>query len=639
MEAVPGVAMTQHSTGGHAPIILLRGYNLDHGTDFATFVEGVPINLPSHAHAQGYTDTNFLITDLIERIDFQKGPYAAGVGDFGTAGSANLAFPQTLSHPFATFEMGPHQYYRGEAGGSIDRQGRHWLYAGEFNHYDGPSVVPDDFNRAKGLLRYSDGDAREGKSLALFGYGARWNASDGYPARALTEGYITRFGTLDPTDGGRTQRYLAVGTWHRAGERTLTRVTAYAQYYDFELFSNLTFQTRDPILGDQIEQWERRITTGVTASQQRAWSWAGRSMTLNGGLQVRHDRSHNELFNTYRREPAIKHTDQGEVLPVQVLDNHIDETSVSPYVEAQVQWTPWLRTTAGARADLFHLRVDSPIAANAGSRNAALVTPKLAIVLGPWAGTELYVNGGNGFHSNHANGVLQRVDPMTGTAVRADGQLVTPTAPIVRTRGAELGARTVRIPRLQSSVSLWMIDSDSELVYAPEDGFTEPSRPGRRYGVEWNNFYRVRRWFALDLDAAWSRARYRIDPNHEGRDIPDAIRGVISAGAAITDAGRFSGSLRARYLGPRALVADGNVSSEPSFILNADLQIRIGTRCTLGLDLLNLLNRRYDDIAYYFPTRIRDPRPGGALEPSPQLDYVTHPGDPPTARIRWQVRF
>jgi hypothetical protein len=625
MEAVPGVAMTQHSTGGHAPIILLRGYNLDHGTDFATFVEGVPLNLPSHAHAQGYSDTNFLITDLIERIDFQKGPYAASVGDFATAGAANIAMPQSLPHPFATVEIGPNAFYRGAGGGSIERgDGQHWLYAGEVSHYDGPSVVSDDFNKAKGLLRYSDGNAREGRSLSVFGYRARWNASDGYPRRAVTNGYITRFGTLDPSDGGATQRYLAIGNWHRATDRALTRVTAYAQYYDFDLFSNLTFNTFDPILGDQIEQAEHRFTTGLLVSQQRAYSWSGRAVTLTGGLQLRHDRNHQELFNTVKRTPSIKYTGNGATLPAQVFDNHINETSVSPYVEAQIQWTRWLKTMTGARGEIFHLGVDSDLPINSGTRNVAVVTPKLGVIFGPWARTELYLNAGSGFHSNHAAGVMQRDNP---------------SAPIVRTRGAEVGMRTTVISNLQSSLALWIIDSDSELIYTPEDGFTVPSRPGRRYGVEWNNFYRVRRWLALDMDAAWSSARYRIDPKHEGRYIEDAIRGVLSAGVAVPELGRFSGSLRGRYLGPRWLVPDGSVSSHSSVIVNADLQIRVGSRVTLGVDLLNLLNRRYDDIEYYFATRIRDPRPGGALESSPQLDYVTHPGEPRTARVRWTVRF
>jgi len=639
MEAVPGVAMTQHSTGGHAPIILLRGYNLDHGTDFATSFAGVPLNLPSHAHAQGYTDTNFLITDLIGRIDFQKGPYAAASGDFGTAGSADLDLLPAIDRPFVTLEAGPYAFYHGVAGGSVARGNTRWLYGAEANHYDGPSVVPDDFNRVKGILRYARDLARGSYDLTAASYGAAWNASDGYPARAVARGHITRFGTLDATDGGSTERHLIVGRWHTANARTSTRVTAYAQYYDFDLFSNLTFWTRDSQLGDQIEQVEHRVTSGIQASQTRAYQWRGRVSELTAGVQVRNDLIHGSLFNTFERRPSDKHDDAGRRYPAQVYDNHITETGLFPYLEARVHWTPWLRTVMGVRADLFRTSVESDTPVNSGSRNAGLVSPKASVVLGPWAHTELYANAGRGFHSNHANGIVQRVDPATQSPTLPDGRPVTPTAPLVKTFGAEVGVRTLRISRLQSSLSAWMIDSDSELVYAPEDGFTQPERPGRRFGVEWNNFYRPSPWLAVDVDAAWSNARYRTDPDREGRLIPDAIAGVVSAGLTLGGVGRFSGSLRGRYLGRRALVPDGTAFSTPSFVMNGNADIRLTGRWSIGIGGFNLLNRRYEDITYYFDTRIRDPRPGGALESSTAPDYVTHPGEPRTVRLQLRLRL
>ena len=639
MEAVPGVAMTQHSTGGHAPIILLRGYNLDHGTDFATFFAGVPLNLPSHAHAQGYTDTNFLITDLIGRIDFQKGPYAAAVGDFGTAGSADIDLPRTIDSPIVTLEIGPHAFYHGVAAASVERGDSRWLFGAEANHYDGPSVVPDDFNRVKGVMRYARDTAAGGFDLTAAGYGARWNASDGYPARALTQGYITRFGTLDPTDGGSTARGLVIGRWRTTSDRAMTRVTAYTQYYDFTLFSNLTFWTRDPVLGDQIEQAERRVTSGVDVNQTRAYTWEGRAVEIAAGVQARNDLVHLQVFNTFERQPADKHEEGGQRYPAEVYDNHVNETSLSPYGEARVRWTPWLRTVTGLRGDLFHTAVESNTAANSGSPTAGLVSPKASVVFGPWAQTEFYVNGGRGFHSNHANGIVQRVDPTTGSTQLPDGRSVVPTPPLVRTFGAEVGVRTLRVRGLQTSASVWLIDADSELVYAPEDGFTEPERPGRRLGVEWNNFYRATRWLAIDLDAAWSRARYRTDPNQEGRLIPDAIEGVLSAGVTFSALGRFSGSLRGRYLGRRALVSDGSAYSTPSFIMNGETEITLTRRWSLGVDAFNLLNRPYDDITYYFATRIRDPRPGGAIEPAAESDYVTHPGEPRAVRVRLRLRF
>jgi hypothetical protein len=622
MEAVPGVAMTQHSTGGHAPIILLRGYNLDHGTDFATFLDGVPLNLPSHAHAQGYTDTNFLIPELIGRIDFQKGPYAAAVGDFGTAGSANIDLPDALPQSFGTFESGQHHFFHGVTGGSTTRGSGRWLYGAEGSHYDGPSVVPDDFNRAKAMLQFTNGDAMRGYRVSIFSYGAQWRATDGYPERAFNRGYITRFGTLDPTDGGATQRHLVIARRQTSTDRALTRITGYAQYYDFDLFSNLTFFTRDATLGDQIQQAERRFTSGLLASRKAFLSWRGRSVELTGGAQARNDIVHLQLRNTSQRRPVDKRDDGGHLIPALGYDNRVVETSLSPYIETQIRWGSWFRSVLGLRADLFHASVDGADAADSGQSTSGLVSPKAALVVGPWRRSELYANAGYGFHSNHANGVVLPSSDL-----------------LVRTRGAEIGVRTLIVANLQSSVSVWAIDSGSELVYLPEAGFTQPERPGRRYGVEWNNFYRVHPWLVVDADAAWSHARYRTDPLGEGLEIPDAIQGVFSAGATVRDVGAVSGSLRGRYLGRRPLVSDGSVFSRPSLVCNGQLEVRVSSRFAIGVDVFNMLDRRYEDIAYYFPTRIRDPRPDGRLEAAEQSDFVTHPGEPRTARIRLRTRF
>jgi outer membrane receptor protein involved in Fe transport len=357
------------------------------------------------------------------------------------------------------------------------------------------------------------------------------------------------------------------------------------------------------------------------------------------GAQARHDIIAIRLLNTYARAPVEKRDDFGRAIPAQVYDNRINQTNVAPYLDVQVRWTPWLRTLAGLRADTIHARVASDRRENSGAATAGFISPKLGIVFGPWRQTEFYANAGRGFHSNHANGAVQQVDPATGSLEGADGQRIAPTDLIVPTRGAEIGVRTLFVSNLQSSLSIWIIDSDSELVYAPEDGFTQPERPGRRYGVEWNNFYRLRRWLTLDADAAWSHARYRIDPLGEGLEIPDAIQGVLSAGAAVQDVGRLSGSLRGRYLGRRPLVSDGSVFSRPSFVLNGQLRMRMNARFEIGVDLFNILDRQYEDIAYYFPTRIRDPRADGMLETGVQSDFVTHPGEPRTARIRLRARF
>jgi TonB-dependent receptor-like protein len=257
-----------------------------------------------------------------------------------------------------------------------------------------------------------------------------------------------------------------------------------------------------------------RQAKAASAWRSSQWfsSWRGRAVEVTGGTQARNDQIGLRLLNTHARNPVEKRDDFGRVIPAQVYDNHINQTNVSPYGDAQVRWTPWLRTVVGLRADLFHVHVESDRSANSGSVAAVALSPKLGIVLGPWQRTEFYANAGGGYHSNHANGAVQRVDPATGSPTHDDGQPVRPTDLVVPTRGAEVGMRTLLVANLQSSMSVWMIDSESELVYAPEAGFTQPERPGRRYGIEWNNFYRLRPWLVLDADAAWSHARYRVDP-------------------------------------------------------------------------------------------------------------------------------
>lgn len=620
LEAVPGVVMTQHSTGGHAPLILLRGYNLDHGTDFATFLEGIPLSLPSHAHAQGYTDLNFLIPELIDRLSFAKGPYAAAVGDFGTAGAATIEMKRTTGRPSAVFELGSFSQMRAMSAGSTAAAGGTVLGAIDVSHSDGPSVRPDDFSRLRGMLRFSRGDRTRGWTASLFGYRASWFGTDGYPSRAFERGEIPRYGSLDTSDGGTTSRFLGSVERRWSGPATISTLTAFGQTYTMDLFSNLTFQTVDPVRGDQILQRDRRVTAGAALSRSRAMSIGGRAGELRFGAQGRYDSVANALFNTVGRVPTDKMDDTGAVLPAAVYDVGIDQVSVGPYLEALVSLADRARLTVGARLDGFAFGAGGP-GLTATPRRQAVFTPKAGLVLGPWRATEFYVNAGRGFHSNHAAGIV-----LEGAT------------PIVPTLGAEVGVRTSVVRGLQSSVSLWGIDSASELVYVPEAGFTEASRPGRRYGIEWLNFWRLRPWLTFDLDVSFSEARYTTDPEGGGTHIPDSIAGVYSLGAAVEDRRGWSGSLRGRYLGPRALTEDGSVRSTSSFVINGQLGKSFGARWQVVAEAFNLANRRYDDITYYYATRLRDTRTG-ILESGETPDFVTHPAEPRSVRVKLAVRF
>lgn len=635
MEVVPGVAMTQHSSGGHAPIILLRGYNLDHGTDFATAFEGAPMNLPSHAHAQGYTDTNFLIEDVIARIEFQKGPYAARAGNFSTAGSANIELADSLDRPVVRVEAGGNGFRRLMGAASFGSATRRLLVAAEGSHDDGPSEVPDRFARRKAIVRLSSTVATVKQQLTFASYDASWFATDGYPARALANGLVSRFGTLDASDGGRTTQHLLVASRRSTTAHRLIDTGAFARYYALDLFSNLTFWTHNPTHGDQLWQSDRRLSSGGHIAYSRFITTGSRPMELTAGAQLQHDAARVRLRNTFERTPLDALPGAGIAATGTVYDNAIAESTVASYVDARLRPLSWLRVVAGARADAFRMRVTSDRSANSGTRWSALASPRGSLVAGPWKQTEVYANAGLGFHSNHAAGVMQRLDPVTGTSTRRDGTSVFAAPSLVRTKGAEVGARTSAGARVQSSVALWWLDSDSELIYTAEDGVTSPERPGRRIGLEWLNVVRLTRWLTTDLDAAWSSARYRTDPLGEGRAIPDAASAVVGGGLGISTT-RVAANLRARYLGSRPLLSSGARSVEGSVVVNGQLELRVSRRVRLTLQGFNLLDRRYEDTAYYYATRLRDPRTG-QLEETSMWDEVTHPGQPRTLRAGLRV--
>ncbi|MGC4083615.1 MAG: TonB-dependent receptor [Vicinamibacterales bacterium] len=511
------------------------------------------------------------------------------------------------------------------------------MAAFEASHDDGPSEVPDDFTRWKALAKYSAGDEARRLSMTFAGYRASWFATDGYPQRALDRGYLTRFGTLDASDGGRTQQYMLVASSRRTDDRQHLDIGAYGRYYDLDLFSNLTFWTRSPESGDQIWQADRRTSIGGHAISSRFLGRRAGAVEVTAGAQVRHDLARVRLRNTVDRVPQAKTVLSGAPLPAVVYDDRIADTSMSPFADLRLRPLAWLRANIGVRADTVRMRVVSDRTENSGTTWASIVTPKASVILGPWRATEIYANAGSGFHSNHAAGVMQRVDPLTGSAIRADGTIVAGSPPLVCTVGAEAGIRTELGTILRTSIALWLLDSDSELIYTAEDGVTSPERPGRRYGIEWLNVLQLRSWLGADLDAAWSHARYRTDPLREGRLIPDAAAAVVGGGVTVSRS-RIGAAIRARYVGRRPLLPSGHSFMEGSSIVNGQAEVRVSSRVRINVQAFNIFDRRYEDTAYYFATRLRDPNTG-IVEHDAVGDYVTHPGQPRTVRAGLRIVF
>lgn len=615
LEFVPGVIVTQHSGDGKANQYFLRGFNLDHGTDFATSVNGIPVNMPTHGHGQGYTDLNFLLPELVQRIEYRKGPYFAGVGDFSAAGAADIVYRNRLDAPFALVTVGEDGYRRGVLGASRDLASGHTLLgAFEAMRNDGPWTLQEHLRRSNGVLTLSGGTAASGWSASAMAYDAHWRATDQVPQRLLDAGQFDgrpfgRFDAIDPSDGGATGRTSVSGQWQRNADGALTRVSAYALHYRLKLFSNFTYFT-DPLDGDQFSQQDNRHSYGLKASHAFGHALGGFAARSEFGAQLRHDRIHVGLFDTVARTVTNV-----------TRDDRVRETLAGVYGQTSVEFSPWLRGVFGVRADQVRNRVESLVTpANSGRSRATQVSPKLSLVVGPFAKTELFFNAGRGLHSNDARGTTTTVDPRSGDALDK-------VPPLVAARGFEIGVRSEAVRGLQSSLALWTLRSDSELVYVGDAGTTEPSAASRRRGIEFNNRWVPVPWFLLDADLAWTHARF-----DSGERIPNAIDRVASLAVTLRDLGPWSATLQMRHLGPGALIEDNSVRSTPSTLTNLRVSRRLGRHAELTLDVFNLLNRKVNDIQYFYESQL----PG---EPAPVADRHVHPSEPRSARLSLRVTF
>ena len=618
LEFIPGMIVTQHSGDGKANQYFLRGFNLDHGTDFATFVNGMPVNMPTHAHGHGYTDLNFLIPELVERIGYRKGPYFANIGDFGSAGAAEIQYRSSLDAPFAQLTLGERGYRRGLLGGSHETSGGvTWLGALEWMGNDGPWTVPENLKRLNAVLTASGGTRAQGWQASAMAYDAKWTATDQIPQRLIDAGrYLGkpfgRYDSLDPTDGGGTSRYSLSGQWHKVDDRSATRVSAYAMRYALGLNSNFTFALDRPETGDQFAQRDRRTVLGLNAVQSINHQWLGRSVRSEMGLQVRRDGISVGLFDTAQRQ----------VISV-TRDDAVTQTLVGLYGQSTVELTPWLRTLVGVRADRMDMQVTSKtLSANSGTSGDLQLSPKFSLIAGPFAKTEFFLNTGRGLHSNDARGTTATVDPRSGDPVNK-------VPVLVASRGAEVGVRTEAVPGLQSSLALWRLHVDSELVYVGDAGVTEPSLASVRRGVEFNNRWQPRQWLLFDADLAWSHARF-----DNGDRIPNAVDRVGSVAATLRDLGPWSTSFQLRYLGSGALIEDNSVRSYPSVTTNWRLSRRtsewFGRGSEITLDVFNVGNRKVNDIQYFYESRL----PG---ETDAVADRHVHPAEPRTVRLTLRI--
>ncbi len=614
LESVPGLIVTQHSGEGKANQFFLRGFNLDHGTDIALHVDGMPVNMRTHAHGQGYADLNFLIPELVGAVEFHKGPYFVRDGDFASAGSVRIDYLDKLDRNVALTTLGSFGYKRGLSAASVPLGAGNLLVAGEAQTYDGPWVVPDALRKLNGVARYSQGTATDGFSVTGMAYWAKWNATNQIPERAVAEGIIGRYGTLDPTDGGETGRFSLSGRWSQSDAGGITRASAYVIRYQMNLWNNFTYFLNDPVNGDQFRQRDARVLGGGEISRVFQGDLLGLPMENEIGLQTRTDDIRVGLFNTTARQYRST-----------VLDDRVLEASAAFYYENRVRWTDWLRTSVGFRADGYSADVRSDTPANSGRARDGIVTPKLGAVLGPWLDTEIYVNYGGGFHSNDVRGVTATVDPASPLFNISRSPFLVPST------GYEVGIRNRSIAGLETSLALFRLDFASENLFQGDTGTTEPSRPTRRFGIEWSNHYAVTPWLRLEGDLTITNARFS-DRDPVGQRVPEAPTTIASAGVTFGEGRGWFGSLRFRYFGSRPLIEDNSVRSKPTALLNGRLGYAFDNGVSLALDVLNLTNAKADQITYFYESRL----PG---EAAAVADRHFHPVEPTALRLTLAGRF
>ncbi|YCM43703.1 TonB-dependent receptor plug domain-containing protein [Verrucomicrobiaceae bacterium 227] len=614
LEVIPGVIVTQHAGGGKANQYFVRGYNLDHGTDFHVGLDGMPANYRTHSHGQGYADINFIVPEFVDHLSYFKGPFNTSYGDLSTAGGAEYELYNRLPEGILSLTYGSDDYARFLFGDSWDLGAGALTFGIEYTHENGPWLQKNDYNRYNLFARYHQGDEDNYFNITGLAHTGKWNSSDQIPLRAVQDGSLDRFGSLDDSTGGDTSRYSLSTRWQRSDENSTTHLDAWLGTYDLELFSNFTYFLNDPVRGDQFEQNESRIFAGANLWHQWNYQLSGMESKTTLGFQTRHDFINDiGLYLTQDRERYRT-----------IRQDDVNVSSYSLYLDHETRINDWFRAGLGLRSDLFQFDVESDLAANSGNETDSIFSPKLNFAFGPWNETEFYLNAGLGFHSNDARGTTLAIDPTDGVSPldRVD--------PLVRTQGAEFGIRSHALNDVTATLAFWYLESDSELVYIGDAGTSEAGDASERWGIETAIYWRPHDWLTADLEYAFSDARFVGAPS--GFDhIPNSVEHSVSAGLTLgNDLGWF-GSLRARYFAPRPLEESGRIQSDSSFLVNG----RIGYRkedWEVSLDVLNIFDERDNDIEYYYESRL--PGEAGGV-----TDTHFHPTEPRQVRLNVSYHF
>ncbi|MDX1945262.1 MAG: TonB-dependent receptor plug domain-containing protein [Pirellulaceae bacterium] len=553
LDPIPGFTFTYENTGNDAAIFYIRGVSVEHGTDFALFVDDMPINLPTHAHAQGIANLNFLIPEMVEVVDYRKGSYFADLGDFSTLGAAKINTFRTLPQAINTLSVGQYAWIRGLTADTVEQWGGDLTYAADLSYFDDGWDVPSRNKRFKLFGKHTVGDECEGYSTSLMAYHGDWYSTEAQPLSSLQTNGL--FSNLDPTTGGRQTRASWNTQYWQEDDFGGWKANAYAIYDRYNIWIN-----PEQEIDGQVLQPDGRLVAGLNLARRFDSCLGDRCSPWTAGVQLR-----NDYINVLRRDQ----TSERALLDVQ--ENYrVNIFTVSPYVQNETRWNDWTRTVVGLRSDLYQFDVTDRIdPAQSGNAPAGPVNPKFSLILGPWIDTEYYFNLGTGYHSNDVRDLFNPV---------------TPTSAIARTESAEIGMRSEAFDNWTTNVTVWYQEFQSELVFNAEEGELEALGPSRRYGVEFNNRFYLADWLTWDVDYAWAHVRFT-----NGDRVPQSLSGLLKTGPTVQAENGVYGSLWFTAFSPRPLTEDGSLFSNSVEVAN--LQVGWRNCCwQVAADVFNVFN-------------------------------------------------
>ena len=611
LRKVPGLFIAQHAGGGKAEQIFLRGFDNDHGTDISVSADGIPVNIVSHAHGQGYADLHFLIPETIKDIDFGKGSYYADKGDFNTSGYVNFTTFDKLEKNLFKLEGGSFNTFRAVTMINLlnkEADEKNFYVASEFNYSDGPFDIKQNFNRINVLAKYSQWiDSKHYISVLGSTFSSGWNASGQIPERAVEQGLISRWGSIDPTEGGSTSRTnFAVNYRYLPSEDEEISSNLFYSKYDFNLFSNFTFFLNDPDFGDEIEQTDNRSIYGFDNKYIRRFNLDDSKITWSSGIGLRFDDI---------KDLQLSHVFQRDLLLDRLSDVSATEANIHGYTNLDWRIGKWTINPA-VRVDHFifslHDRLDNLPAAQDAA--ATRISPKLNISFAQNDNVQWYVKSGFGFHSNDVRVVVAQ-----------DGKDILPYS-----FGTDLGLILRPIENMIIQPALWHMYLQQEFVYVGDEAVVEPSGKTRRLGVDLSLRYQPFSWLYIDGDINYAHARAIEEP--KGEDYIPLVPALTSTGGvAVKLPSGFSANLRYRYMDSKPAIEDNSIKAKGYFV--NDLVLAYGKNSwEVNLQMQNIFDTKWNEAQFETETRLRN-------EPSSVSELCFTPGTPLALKVGLSYKF